>query len=83
MLYNAARYARAIGQLPIGSARPTLVSPRTSLWPMPSVLIHRCCPLVSAMKKPSSTSSCSVKCSWSWPHSSSSAISEFQMMALV
>jgi hypothetical protein len=50
---------------------------------MPSVLIQRCCPSVSAMKNPSSTSSGTLKCSCSFSQSASSAISEFQMMALV
>lgn len=35
------------------------------------------------MKKPSSTSSGIVKCSWSFVHSVSSAMSAFQMIALV
>lgn len=60
-----------------------MVSARTSPWPMPSVLIHRCCPSVKPTKKPSSTSSGIVKCAWSFVHSASSAISAFQMMALV
>jgi len=50
---------------------------------MPSVLIHRCCPSVRATKKPSSTSSGIVKCWWSRAQRASSAISAFQMMALV
>jgi hypothetical protein len=49
---------------------------------MPSVLIHRCWPGVSAMKKPSSTSSGFEKCSRSFAHRASSAISAFQTMAL-
>lgn len=50
---------------------------------MPSVLIHRCCPNVSATKKPNSTSSGTVKWRWSSAQSASSAMSAFQMMALV
>jgi hypothetical protein len=60
-----------------------VVSPNISPCPIPRVLIHRCCPSVSAMKNPNSTSSGTVKCSWSFAHSASSAISGFQMMALV
>ncbi|MEN3352708.1 MAG: hypothetical protein V7640_866 [Betaproteobacteria bacterium] len=35
------------------------------------------------MKNPNSTSSGTVKCSWSFTHNASSAISGFQMIALV
>jgi hypothetical protein len=40
---------------------------------MSSVLIQRCWPEVRAMKKPSSTSSGSVKCWWSCAQRASSA----------
>jgi hypothetical protein len=50
---------------------------------MPSVLIHRCWPSVSATKNPSSTSSGSLKWWCSRSQSASSARSAFQMMALV
>ncbi len=57
--------------------------PSTLLWPMPSVLIQRCWPSVSATKKPSSTICGTVKCRYSLSHSSSSAISASQAIALV
>jgi hypothetical protein len=63
-------------------ASPAVVPASTSWCPMPSVLIHRCWPSVSAMKKPSSTSSGFEKCSRSFAHRASSAISAFQTMAL-
>jgi hypothetical protein len=64
-------------------ASPAAVSPSTSPWPIPSVLIHRCCPSVSAMKNPSSTSSGTLKCWWSLAQSASSAMSAFHTIALV
>ena len=56
------RYSAA----PLGLS-PASVSARTSRCPTSRVLIHRCWPEVRAMKKPSSTSSGSVKCWCSAP----------------
>ena len=65
---------RGTGSRPHASrgARPPSVPASTSLCPMSSVLIQRCCPSVSPMKKPSSTSSGSVKCRCSSSQSASS-----------
>jgi hypothetical protein len=70
-----ATYHPAVGASP---APPAASSP----WPIPSVLIQRCWPRVSPTKKPSSTSSGSVKCRCSRSQSSSSARLASQMIVL-